>query len=146
MSRKQQPPTINRIDQLNLEIDYDKLAEAIVKAQKNADIVEEKQRRGKTRFRKALFGNINGTVYHGMALLMCALVGGIWVNYANGTTTSLLSSVVFSVLFIIIAFVMFMCGQETFNDNYETTVTLFNTNLSTVALIVAVIALVKELA
>lgn len=38
MSKKDKPPIVNNINQLNLEIDYDKLAEAIVKAQEKAKI------------------------------------------------------------------------------------------------------------
>ena len=39
--KKDKPQVINNIKELNLEIDYDKLAYAIVKAQKNADTVAQ---------------------------------------------------------------------------------------------------------
>ena len=35
--KKDKPQVINNIQELNLEIDYDKLAEAIVKAQKSSE-------------------------------------------------------------------------------------------------------------
>ena len=39
--KKDKPQVINNIQELNLEIDYDKLAEAIVKAQRESDVLDD---------------------------------------------------------------------------------------------------------
>ena len=143
---KSKPQTINNINQLNLDIDYDKLAEAIVRAQEKAANKAEINKRKRTRFRNALLSNANGIVYHGISVFMVFLIAGIWVSYSRGAGTSLVLSIVFTLSFAFFCFVSFMCGQETFNDNYETTASLFNTNVSLIALIVAIIALIKGVA
>lgn len=62
MNKKKQPATINNINQLNLEIDYDKLAEAIVKAQektkeqKESEHVQTKRLRLFRAIKNILFG------------------------------------------------------------------------------------------
>ena len=55
--KKDKPQTINNIDNLHLEIDYDKLAEAIVKAQeKSAELnATESRPAGKTGFWRAIW-------------------------------------------------------------------------------------------
>ncbi len=59
MSKKQQPSTINRINQLNLEIDYEKLADAIVKAQEKAK-QEKDEPKEKTSVPTAIWRIIKG--------------------------------------------------------------------------------------
>jgi len=140
---KNKPQTVNNINQLNLEIDYDKLAEAIVKAQETVTQKTEKKEKRRTRFRNILLRNVNGVVYHGIAIFMVLLIIGTWVTYKNGTGPSLVLSIVFTLLFAFLCFISFMCGQETFDDTYETTVSLFDTNVSLIALVVAIIALYK---
>lgn len=60
-SGRNKPQTINNISQLNLEIDYDKLAEAIVKAQEKAKDEKTKSgTNGKPRFFSAIWSIIKG--------------------------------------------------------------------------------------
>lgn len=56
MSKKDKQSVVNNIKELNLEIDYDKLAEAIVKAQKKATESEETEK--STKEKRNLFVNI----------------------------------------------------------------------------------------
>lgn len=61
MGKKNQPTTINNINQLNLEIDYDKLADAIVRAQENAKKSnEDSDKNEKPRFLSAIGKIIKG--------------------------------------------------------------------------------------
>lgn len=58
---KNKPQTVNNINQLNLEIDYDKLAEAIVKAQERAkDKTSDSSKDGKTKFFPAIWRILKG--------------------------------------------------------------------------------------
>ena len=146
MGKRDKSQVINNIDQLNLEIDYDKLAIAIVKAQKKTSVENEKSAAKTTRFRNALFGNVNGFIYYAVSFFMAVCIFSTWVSYANGTVNSLSLSIVFTILFAFLGFVSFMSGIETRKDNYEQTVALFNTNVSLIALIIAIIALIKGIA
>jgi len=54
--RKDKPQVINNIQELNLEIDYDKLAEAIVKAQKQTNVETDiKNQKNKHAFLKNIY-------------------------------------------------------------------------------------------
>lgn len=58
MSNSKQKPIINNIDNLNLEIDYDKLAEAIIKAEEKAKIKSEPVAATEKKSSRNLFKNI----------------------------------------------------------------------------------------
>ena len=61
MSKKEKAAVVNNIKELNLEIDYDKLAEAIVKAQEKAKDEKTKSgTNGKPRFFSAIWRIIKG--------------------------------------------------------------------------------------
>ena len=54
--KKDKPQVINNIQELNLEIDYDKLAEAIVKAQKQTNVETDiKDQKNKHEFLKNIY-------------------------------------------------------------------------------------------
>ncbi len=58
---KNKPTTVNKINQINLEIDYDKLAQAIVKAQeKTKSISIETAKKEKTGFFKSVWKILKG--------------------------------------------------------------------------------------
>ena len=54
--KKDKPQVINNIQELNLDIDYDKLAEAIVKAQKQTNVETDiKDQKNKHAFPKNIY-------------------------------------------------------------------------------------------
>ena len=63
--KKDKPQVINNIGEINLEIDYDKLAEAIVKAQEKSE--NEANRRKK--FTSGTFAMIISLAFRGVAIL-----------------------------------------------------------------------------
>ena len=128
-----------------LEIDYDKLAEAIVKAQEKTKEASKKSESRKTRFRNAFLGNFNGIFYHGLSILLIYFIIKIWISFSKHEITSLISCIIFTVMFAVFSIVSFLCGQETFGDDYERSRSLFSTNVSLIALIIAIIALYKNI-
>ena len=90
--------------------------------------------------------NMNGILYHGLAIWLVLFIISVWAFYAKHMVTSLLGCILLTMFLALLAIVSFLCGQETMNDTYEKTVALFNTNISLLALIVAIIALFKEMA
>ena len=137
MSKK--PTTKTVIENLNLEIDYDKLAEAIIRANKSAD---EKGRKN-TRTRRILITGINGIVFASFYVLAIFGIISTWVRYRNGTGLSLPISIVLTAFCVISAAVTFLCQQEAMEDDYKEALSLFTTNVALIALIVAVISLIN---
>jgi hypothetical protein len=68
--KKSQPKVINKIKNLNLEIDYDKLAEAIINAQKYSE--EEANRQKK--FTSGTFATLITVAFRGFSFLGWILV------------------------------------------------------------------------
>lgn len=126
---------------VTLEIDYDKLAKAIVRAQSEVSQRQKQQHKRKTRFRNALLGFLNGMVYHGVSVVCVLFIIGVWRSYFREQAFSLLIPIVLSVLFLIVGAISFMCGQETLDDDYDTTLPLLNLNVSLIAMVVALISL-----
>ena len=129
---------------IHLEIDYQKLAEAIVQAQNEARKEEKLKKKKHTRFRNAVLGFVNGTVYHGIFGCCLVIILGIWGSFLTEHKISLLVSIIATVLFAIIGFISFLCGQETLDDDYETTVHLLDLNISIVAMVIAMISLLNS--
>ena len=80
--KKDKPQVVNNIQELNLEIDYDKLAEAIVKAQNQSTIIEsynEGSEGGYEYIQKTLSGKIKRNYFtFSLSKLIC------WMFYAMG--------------------------------------------------------------
>ena len=90
--KKDKLQVINNIQELNLEIDYDKLAEAIVKAQNKNENIEKSLEKNRISYRQALWciiRNKKGTQEDFMAGSMCAIM---------------------TVVFNAIAVLLFVCG------------------------------------
>ena len=103
--KKEKPQVINNIKELNLEIDYDKLAEAIVKAQNKAEetTVEEKTQKKKVNIFKAIFDIIfnrnktNGKFLpEAMSELICFMFNAL-VGITLGFSGAMLSSAIYTV-------------------------------------------------
>ena len=139
MSKKQN--SIRRIENVHFEIDYDKLAEAISKASAES----EKKTSEHSRVRLKLKKMLNGVIYSGIYTICFFCVFCIWKSYSYTTAIDLVARIVLSVILIAFGIVMFLSQQESLDESHEESREHFNTNLSFIALIVALIALLKEI-
>ena len=137
--KKDKPQVINNIQELNLEIDYNKLAEAIVKAQEKREDKNNK-RMGTRQF---LMSWCNGVLYAALYYYVIREIIEMWQKYASTGESSLYMCIVYTVGGASLAVLLFLAQQETMNDSKEDTITHFNTNIALVALIAALVALVK---
>lgn len=142
--KKNNTTVVNNIDSVNVEIDYDKLAEAIVKAQQKAEVETIKETRKTSKFRTLAMSFFNGSIYSVIYVLSIYFVYIIWTESYGKPGITLISCIIFTALFAFVAIYAFLCQQETYNDKATDVHQHFNTNVSLVALIVALIALVKE--
>ncbi len=134
--KKEKPQVINNIGELNLEIDYDKLAEAIVKAQKR---LQKPIKRDKS-FREKAMSFFNGMIYAFVYIIAIMCIVQVWKDY-YAEVTDLFSSAFSTVVFAISGIYAFLCQQESHNDDGQTAQTHFNSNIALIALIVALVAL-----
>ena len=136
--KKDKPQVINNIQELNLEIDYDKLAEAIVKANKKRE-----HRPRNTKIRGFLLGMCNGILYSGLYIIVLSNIVKMWIEYAKNGTPNLCMCILVSIVGVAISFLLFLAQQETTRDTDEEAFSHFNTTLAFAALIVALVALFK---
>lgn len=152
--QKQQPQVIH-IEELEIEnkvdIDYDKLAQAISKAmlmheqEKEAVQKETKERKKRpNRFRGSIMATANMMAPILIAIFSTLSCIGMWNEYANEAVFELITYIKLTVLFVTIAVISVCCGIESWKDDDENAIMHFNTNVALVALIVALVALVKE--
>lgn len=120
-------------------IDYDKLAEAIVAAQEKAS----KKKKCTSRFRGAVMGGINAVLYLIVSLFSVGVIAGIWMEYAKAAKHSLITYIMCTIMFAVIGLFAFLCQQESLGDSDEDAQQHFNTNIALIALVVALVALVK---
>ena len=73
--KKDKPQVINNIQELNLEIDYDKLAEAIVKANQ-----KETLQQSNMKYRGIILGLFNVLVFTTPIILILKTLVGMWIN------------------------------------------------------------------
>ena len=136
MSKK--PTTKTVIENLNLEIDYDKLAEAIVRVQTTS---EEQKSKGK-KTRRIVFRFLNALAFMLMAVLFIAGIVLLWIPQIGGAM-KLWERIIATAALLPMAIIAFPCFNESLDDNYQDSIVLFTALVSLVALIVAVIALIK---
>lgn len=139
MAKKQPKTVINNIDSVNIEIDYDKLAEAIVKAQTK---LSQKEKRTK-KFRSAAMSLFNGAIYAIVYTFAIAMIYVVWRECYANQTVPLIGCILFTLVLAFIGIYAFLCQQESHRDSETDTITHFNTNIALIALIVAMIALFK---
>lgn len=125
------------------QIDYDKLAEAFVRANEKLEKKNKEKKKQSSKFRAALMGYINGVVYVGVAIFSVLTIVGMWVEYSQNAKHSLITNIVFSALFAVVGIYAFLSEQESFKDSAEDSQKYFNTNVSLIALIISIIALLK---
>lgn len=139
--RKNSNKVINNIENLNLDIDYEKLADAIIKAQNKVS----SGKNNNSRFRSGLMQIFNGCMYILGVFLSGTCIYKIWTNYSLNQVT-LINAIVFTILFVFIGVYFFLCQQETLKDKDSDSREHFTINISLIALIVSLIALFREVA
>lgn len=152
--KKDKPQVINNIQELNLEIDYDKLADAMVKAQEKASADANQSKK----FTSGTFAMFIAVAFRCVAILGWILAiatpfaivnmvqSFVWDGFGSAVRNSL--GIAFSVaLFVILALYSFLLWKsakeiETEKDrNYI--IAVFSGIVSFAALIVALVALFK---
>ena len=136
--KKDKPQVINNIQELNLEIDYDKLAEAIVKANK-----KEKTKKNKTTHRGLIMSFGNGAIYIGLIFLVLHRTIRMCIESFHDGPVNLFGCIIFFLTSIPVLIFLFLTFRETLCDTEEEALSHFQTNISMAALIVALIALYK---
>ena len=141
--KKDKPQVVNNIEEINLEIDYEKLAEAIVIAQEKESKKSEEKSKKRMGARQFLMAWCNGILYAVLYSYVIREIIEMWQNYASSGEPSLYMCIVYTIGGASLAVLLFLAHQETMNDSKEDTITHFNTNIALVALIAAIVALVK---
>ena len=139
MGKKDRTTIVNNINELNLEIDYDKLAEAMVLAQQKAN---ESTKRPKS-IRTLIMSTAN-TVLPAVVALIALMAGiGMCMEIFTDPVHSVLFYFVFAVSFIIVISVSICCAIEAWNDREEAAIQHFNSNIALAALVVSLVALLQ---
>ena len=141
--KKDKPQVINNIEEINLEIDYDRLAEAIVAAQEKESKKNEDKSKKRMGARQFLMAWCNGILYAVLYSYVLREIVEMWKNYVSSGESSLYMCIVYTIGGVSLAVLLFLAHQETMTDSKEDTITHFNTNIALVALIAAIVALVK---
>lgn len=137
--KKDKPQVINNIQELNLEIDYDKLAQAIVTAQEKRG--DKSNKRMGTR--QLLMSWCNSVIYAVLYSYVIYEIIKMWQKYASTGLSNLYMCIVYTVAGASLVVLLLLAQQESMNDSKGDTITHFNTNIALVALIAALVALVK---
>lgn len=141
MGKKGQVINHYYIEELEVEtkIDYKKLAKEIVAAQEEV----KKLKKRPNRFRAAAMAAANTMIPVLIALFAVLACVGMWIEFANEPVHEISTYIGNTALFVAIAVVSICCGIEAWKDDDENAIMHFNTNVALVALIVALVALVK---
>ena len=152
--KKDKPQVINNIQELNLDIDYDKLAEAIVKAREKSEDEANKKRK----FTSGSFAMLITVAFRGFSIfvgLLCvAILAALiftwnsfkWNTFANaaGSIMALFMFISFAIVAGIYAVLLWKSAKEIETEkdrNYI--ISVFSGIVSFAALIVALVALFK---
>lgn len=122
------------------EIDYDKLAEAIVKAQNDV----KKPKKNTSKLRSTAMTFFNGVVYSVVYSLAALCIYATWTESYAKQSASLIGCVILTIILAFIGIYALLCQQESFQDKDSDAREHFNINVSLIALIVAIVALFKE--
>ena len=153
--KKEKGQTINNIQNLNLEIDYEKLADAIVMAQEKASSNIDKSKK----YTSAALAALVSTAFSGVSILgwiftigVPLYVWSIWHTFQWTGYEYIFSSVITILLYVglmsvavVYSIVLWRAAKEVNTErdrNYI--IALFSGVVSFAALIVALVALVKE--
>ena len=150
--KKDKPQVVNNIRELNLEIDYDKLAEAIVKANSQLDLEANKSKKFTSgMFSISVFVILRVIALLGwiiaFALLICSINTFIEMSWNDFSTISgnifqIIYSITITVLLVLYPLMLWKSAKEIETEkdrNYI--ISVFSGIVSFAALIVALVAL-----
>ncbi len=136
MNQRKRKTIINNIESINMEIDYEKLADAIVKAQKGAELKNEL----KVKARHISAGLVNMIFYFGLFGISFLSILLIWeVSFWSSVTERVVATIVLSCL----AVFFIVCAFESTNDKEKDSYLHLSMKVSLVSLIVSLVALFK---
>lgn len=152
--KKDKPQVINNIQELNLEIDYDKLAEAIKKAEARGNCDDNK----KSRHISGAFATLLTLLFYGLSIFGWILsVGALfaihnlwdslkWDNFANifGSVNTIACILAIMAVLALYSILLWKSAKEIEREkdrNYI--ISVFSGIVSFAALIVALVALFK---
>jgi len=150
MAKKSSRRIINNIDEVNIEIDYDKLADAIVKASEKQTQQHSVSREWMKYIMHFVFWGL--AIISGILAIICFVYsGGIIINIESSSTPTDLNKLFIAFLVLIIGlFLLSVCFFTIFSAKEINTETdrnyiasLFSNVVALVALIVSLVALVK---
>ena len=137
--KKNNTTVVNNIDSVNVEIDYDKLAEAIVKAGELAEKKTEKNNQ---------FYNTVMKVFNWVLYFSIYSISGYCAYVTSEIDTDNNMENVVKILLILmfggIALIMFLLQFELYKCSPKQVRELFNTNVAFVALILAALAILPN--
>ena len=152
--KKEKPQVINNIQELNLEIDYDKLAESIVKANSKLDAEANKSKKFTSgMFSISVFVILRVIALLGWIIAFALLIGSIntfiemsWNDFStiSGNIFQIIYSITITVLLVLYPLMLWKSAKEIETEkdrNYI--ISVFSGIVSFAALIVALVALFK---
>ena len=153
MGKKDKPQVINNIQELNLEVDCDKLAEAIVKAQENAnEYPNEKMTIGFFAIISNLFFNIAGWIIAVLSVVLCISAWVVGINslswnripdFALSGFILIITTLILVVIFLISIMMIGTAKEIKKSRDKNFIISVFSALTGLVALIIALIALFK---
>ena len=152
--KKEKPQVINNIQELNLEIDYDKLAESIVKANSKLDAEANQSKKFTSgMFSMSVFVILRVIALLGWIIAFALLLGSIntfiemsWNDFStiSGNIFQIIYSITITVLLVLYPLMLWKSAKEIETEkdrNYI--ISVFSGIVSFAALIVALVALFK---
>ena len=152
--KKDKPQVVNNIQELNLEIDYDKLAEAIVKANSQLDAEANKSKKFTSgMFSISVFVILRVIALLGWIIAFALLIGSIntfiemsWNDFSTVAENifQIIYSITITVLLVLYPLMLWKSAKEIETEkdrNYI--ISVFSGIVSFAALIVALVALFK---
>ncbi|MCE5342576.1 MAG: hypothetical protein LLF96_03185 [Eubacteriales bacterium] len=133
------------VEKAEFVIDYERLADALVRAHFEAKKREKVEKKPKDIRDKAV-GFINGVIYLIPAIYSYILLSRMWHGTLEFTKNwSVILRIGFTILFAGLILVCFIAQQKTFDDNSDEVHKYFNININLLSLSVAIMALVIAL-
>ena len=125
--------TQNPVNQpsIRMEIDYDKLAEAIVKANNTSS--DEKYK--KSNFRLKVLNFINGAIYLSGYSYCVVKIINLW----SGSLYDFMTRVVYTIICFIIALILFLMQQESLDESKDEILFHFNSNITVIVLLITIL-------
>ena len=152
--KKDKPQVVNNIQELNLEIDYDKLAEAIVKANSQLDAEANKSKKFTSgMFSISVFVILRVIALLGWIVAFTLLIGSIntfiemsWNDFStiSGNIFQIIYSITITVLLVLYPLMLWKSAKEIETEkDRKYIISVFSGIVSFAALIVALVALFK---